>query len=91
MKTAFKQKVIQVVSKIPSGKTMTYGEVAQSAGSPKAARAVGNILNLHYKDCIKNGKKTIPCHRVVRSDGKTGGYALGGKKKKELLQLESER
>ena len=81
MKT-FSQKVIEIVKKIPSGKILTYKEVAKRAGNEKAARAVGNILNKHFKECVKNKQKTIPCHRVVRSDGKTGGYALGEKKKK---------
>jgi O-6-methylguanine DNA methyltransferase len=86
--TSFSQKVILVVKKIFKGKVLTYKEVARRAGNEKAARAVGNILNLHYKDCVKNKKPTIPCHRVVRSDGKIGGYVLGSKKKKELLELE---
>lgn len=87
----FFRKVIAIVEKIPRGKVLTYLEVARRAGNKKAARAVGNILNSYYKYCIKNGKPTIPCHRVVRSDGKIGGYALGSKKKKELLELESKR
>lgn len=77
----FKEKVLQVVKNIPKGKTMTYMEVAKKAGSSKAYRAVGNILN-------KNYDPSIPCHRVVRSDGKIGGYNRGSKKKKELLKQE---
>jgi methylated-DNA-[protein]-cysteine S-methyltransferase len=84
----FSQKVICVVKKIPRGKTLTYREVAKKSGNPKAYRAVGNILNIYYKLCIKNGSKTIPCHRVVRSDGKPGGYILGERKKRELLLKE---
>jgi O-6-methylguanine DNA methyltransferase len=84
----FSQKVIQLVAKIPRGKVLTYKEVAKRAGNEKAARAVGNILNAYYKYCMENKKHTIPCHRVVRSDGKIGGYALGSKKKKKLLELE---
>ena len=61
---------------------LTYKEVARLAGRSKAYRAVGNILN-------KNRDfKNIPCHRVVRSDGKIGGYALGVKKKEQLLKAE---
>ncbi len=78
----FKNKVFKVVKNIPSGKTMTYVEVAKKAGSPKAYRAVGNILN-------KNYDPLIPCHRVIRSDGKIGGYNRGGKKKEELLKKEN--
>lgn len=78
---SFTQKVLEVVSKIPKGKTLTYKEVAQKAGNPKAYRAVGNILN-------KNYDPKIPCHRVVRSDGKVGGYNRGEKKKLALLKKE---
>ena len=60
---------------------MTYGEVAELAGNPKASRAVGNILH-------KNYNKAIPCHRVIRSDGKLGGYNRGPENKKELLKKE---
>jgi O-6-methylguanine DNA methyltransferase len=81
MKT-FKEKVFEVVRKIPKGKTLTYKEVARKAGSEKAFRAVGNILNTNYDP-------KIPCHRVVRSDGKTGGYNRGEKLKKEILKKES--
>jgi methylated-DNA-[protein]-cysteine S-methyltransferase len=85
----FSQKVINVVKKIPQGKVLSYKEVAARAGNSKAARAVGNILNSYYKYCQDNKMPAIPCHRVVRSDGKLGGYVLGSKKKKELLKLES--
>jgi O-6-methylguanine DNA methyltransferase len=70
MKT-FTEKVLEVVSKIPKGKTLTYKEVAKKAGNEKASRAVGTIMS-------KNFKKWIPCHRVIRSDGKIGGYNRGG-------------
>ena len=78
---SFTQKVYDVVSKIPKGSTLTYKEVAKRAGSSDASRAVGNILN-------KNYDSTIPCHRVVRSDGKTGGYNRGVTAKIELLKKE---
>ena len=81
MKNTFSQKVLQTVSQIPQGQTLTYKQVATKAGNPKASRAVGNILH-------KNHDPQIPCHRVVRSDGKLGGYNRGEKKKKELLQKE---
>lgn len=67
-----------MVKKIPVGKTLTYKQVAQKAGQPKAWRAVGNILKRNYNPAI-------PCHRVIRSDGKLGGYNRGLKKKKQLL------
>jgi methylated-DNA-[protein]-cysteine S-methyltransferase len=80
--TPFTAKVYAVVAKIPRGKTMTYKEVARRAGSPRAYRAVGNIMN-------KNpDTKKVPCHRVVRSDGDPGGYASGRAKKLALLRKE---
>ena len=64
---SFKEHVLAIVSKIPKGKTMTYKEVAQKAGNANASRAVAAIMSA-------NADKNIPCHRVVRSDGKIGGY-----------------
>ena len=61
---------------------MTYAGLAKAIGSPKAVRAVGNILGKN-PDLI-----VVPCHRVVRSDGTIGGYASGPKKKITLLQTE---
>ncbi|MFO0862356.1 MAG: MGMT family protein [Candidatus Saccharibacteria bacterium] len=78
---SFTDSVYRVVQSIPEGKTMTYKEVAIAAGSPKAFRAVGNILN-------KNYNPSIPCHRVIRSDGNTGGYNRGAAKKARLLHAE---
>jgi AraC family transcriptional regulator, regulatory protein of adaptative response / methylated-DNA-[protein]-cysteine methyltransferase len=80
-KSAFSNRVYGVVKKIPPGKTMSYKAVAVAAGNPKAYRAVGNILN-------KNRDKNIPCHRVIRTDGKIGGYNLGVNKKVSLLKKE---
>lgn len=67
--------------KIPKGKTLTYKQVAALAGSPGAYRAVGNILNTNYD--LK-----IPCHRVIRSDGRLGGYNRGAKNKRTILAKE---
>lgn len=80
----FKEKVIEIVSKIPRGKILTYKKVAILAGKPKAGRAVGNILNRNFR----NKGPQIPCHRVVNSNGKIGGYALGEKQKRDLLEKE---
>ena len=78
----FTQKVYDVVAKIPKGSVMTYQEVARRAGSPRAYRAVGNIMN-------KNPDTTkVPCHRVVRSDGDPGGYARGRAMKLAILKRE---
>ena len=80
-RTSFKNKVLKVVSLIPRGTTLSYKEVALKAGSPNALRAVGSILN-------KNYSPDIPCHRVIKANGKIGGYNKGPKKKKELLAKE---
>lgn len=64
---SFKELVEKVVRNIPEGKTLSYKEVALRAGNPNAARAVGMIM-------AHNSDKTVPCHRVIRSDGKIGGY-----------------
>lgn len=77
----FKNRVLSLVKNIPKGQTLTYAKVAKLAGSSKAYRAVGNILN-------KNMDPNIPCHRVIRSDGKTGGYNRGADLKVELLKKE---
>jgi O-6-methylguanine DNA methyltransferase len=78
--------VEKVVRSIPRGSVMTYGEVAYKAGRPGAARAVGTIMS-------KNDDVTVPCHRVIRADGKIGGYngLRGGRTKAELLRREGYR
>jgi len=77
----FTQKVYEIVKKIPKGKVLTYKEVAKRAGNEKASRAVGNILH-------KNHNPEIPCHRVIRSDGKLGGYNKGAVEKRRKLKEE---
>ena len=80
--TPFRLKVLNIVRKIPKGKTMTYAEVAAGAGKPGASRAVGSFMKGNYD-------ATVPCHRVIRSDGKIGGYNRGGKDvKMQLLKSE---
>ena len=71
----FREKVYGVVRQIPKGETMTYREVALLAGSPEAAWAVGNILS-------KNFDPKIPCHRVIRAEGKTSGYNHGAERRR---------
>jgi len=78
---SFKEKVFNIVSKIPKGETLSYREVARLAGGPRACRAVGNILN-------KNYNSTIPCHRVIFSDGSIGGYNRGTEAKRRILKSE---
>jgi len=78
----FKDKVLDVVRHIQKGKTMTYKQVARKAGSPGAFRAVGNIMARNYDP-------TVPCHRVIRSDGYIGSYNRGGAlRKTEILRKE---
>lgn len=82
---SFSDRVKTVVRRIPKGKTLTYKQVAAKAGKPGAARAVGIIMSHNFDP-------TVPCHRVVRSDGKIGNYNRGGPAKKfELLMLEGYR
>lgn len=79
---SFSTLVKEIVRSIPQGSTMTYAEVAQAAGNPKAARAVANVM-------AKNYAEDIPCHRVIRSDGTVGGYNRGGERaKRHLLKSE---
>ncbi len=79
---SLKETVLQIVRKIPKGKVLTYAEVARKAGSPKAYRAVANFM-------AKNYDLTVPCHRVIRSDGGLGGYNRGGiKTKRKILMKE---
>lgn len=83
--TEFQIQSWKALGRIPYGTTISYGEQAQSIGNPKACRAVGSA----------NGKNPIPiivpCHRVVAADGSLGGFALGLKMKKQLLDLEQHR
>ena len=82
--TNFQKKVWNEITKIPKGKTITYKELAIKIGKPKAYRAVANA-------CAKNPLlEIIPCHRVIRSDGKMGNYMgkKGIERKKKLLEKE---
>ncbi len=82
MQKSFKEKVLDVVRKIPKGKMMAYKEVATKAGAPLASRAVGTIM-------ANNFLPDVPCHRVIRSDGKIGQYNRGGQAAKyKLLKTE---
>jgi methylated-DNA-[protein]-cysteine S-methyltransferase len=78
----FEKRVLRAVLDIPKGETRSYGWVAAKIGAPRAARAVGNALN-------KNPyAPSVPCHRVIRSDGSLGGYARGRPAKAEILKSE---
>ncbi len=80
--TDFNRKVWEQVSRIPYGKTRTYGEIARTIENPGAFRAVGTA----------NGRNpipiVIPCHRVVAAGGKLGGFGGGLPLKRKLLDLE---
>lgn len=79
---SFRDKVLAIVKRIPKGGSMTYKQVATKAGNPRAARAVGAIMRTNYDP-------SIPCHRVVRTDGQIGNYNRGGTARKiELLRDE---
>ncbi len=79
---SFAERVRDTVRQIPKGETKSYGEVAAAIGHRGAARAVGMVMKNNYD-------KSVPCHRVVRSDGKLGGYNRGGEEaKRELLRAE---
>ena len=74
--------VYDIVAQIPEGKVTTYGDIARALGHPGASRGIGRILNRNPNPV------TTPCHRVIKSDGKLGGYVFGTIKKKELLKKE---
>jgi AraC family transcriptional regulator, regulatory protein of adaptative response / methylated-DNA-[protein]-cysteine methyltransferase len=81
--TAFQKKVWDFLRRIPYGEVMSYGEIAQAIGSPKAYRAVANA-------CAGNNVAlVIPCHRVIRGDGAIGGYRWGESRKRAIIDLES--
>lgn len=85
--TKFQLAVWNEIAKIPFGETRTYKDLAIAIGKPSSSRAVANA-------CGKNPyAPDIPCHRVIRSDGKLGGYSGKGgiKTKKQLLKLEGYR
>lgn len=80
--TPFYQQVWQVLSKIPYGQTLSYQQVAQRIGRPKAYRAVGGAIGKNPIAVI------VPCHRVIASDGTIGGYRDGLTIKTCLLKHE---
>lgn len=81
----FQREVMQACRTIPFGETLTYGQLADLAGHPGAARAVGSVMADNPIPLI------IPCHRVVAANGKLGGFSSpgGSRTKKRLLQLEA--
>jgi methylated-DNA-[protein]-cysteine S-methyltransferase len=83
----FPKRVIHQCRQIPYGQTLSYGQLAAKAGSPAAARAVGNCMAANRVPLI------VPCHRVLRADGSLGAYSApgGSRTKRRLLALEGIR
>jgi methylated-DNA-[protein]-cysteine S-methyltransferase len=78
----FTDKVLHVVARIPYGSTLSYGEVAERAGNPRAFRAAGTACGANPVPLI------VPCHRVVQAGGKPGNYGGGPEMKLGLLEME---
>lgn len=81
---AFERAVLEATSSIPAGETRTYGDIARAVGSPGAARAVGRALGANPIPII------VPCHRVLGSNGKCGGFSAPGGAATKLKMLEIE-
>ncbi|ENK3379866.1 bifunctional DNA-binding transcriptional regulator/O6-methylguanine-DNA methyltransferase Ada [Escherichia albertii] len=82
--TAFQQQVWQALCTIPCGETVSYQQLANTIGKPKAVRAVASACAANKLAIV------IPCHRVVRGDGALSGYRWGGARKAQLLRREAE-
>jgi AraC family transcriptional regulator of adaptative response/methylated-DNA-[protein]-cysteine methyltransferase len=83
--TAFQMRVWEALRVVPSGSTLTYSQLAERIGAPRAVRAVGSA-------CAANPVAlAVPCHRVVRRDGTLGGYRWGLAVKESLLKVEASR
>jgi AraC family transcriptional regulator of adaptative response/methylated-DNA-[protein]-cysteine methyltransferase len=80
--TAFQRRVWQELQKIPRGATRTYSQVARAMGNPKAVRAVASACAMNPVSIV------VPCHRVIRADGKLAGYRWGLERKEGLLARE---
>ena len=78
----FNRRVLEELARVPYGQTTTYGRLAQRAERPRAARAVGTVMNRNPVPIV------LPCHRVVGSTGKLVGYGGGIERKEQLLKLE---
>jgi O-6-methylguanine DNA methyltransferase len=78
----FRRRVLAELERVPYGQTTTYGALARRAGRPRAARAVGTVMNRNPIPIV------LPCHRVVGADGRLVGYGGGIERKEALLRLE---
>lgn len=81
--TDFQRRVWRQLLRVPFGETITYDELARRAGSPGASRAAGQANGSNPVAIV------VPCHRVIRASGETGGYAGGADRKRRLLELEA--
>lgn len=83
--TRFQKKVLMALCKVPKGETITYKELAKRAGYPDAYRAVGSVMRINPM------APTIPCHRVIKSNGSIGNYSGKGgvRAKRRLLEDEN--
>lgn len=81
VRESFSNKVRSIVKAIPLGSVLSYKEVAERAGNPKAARAVARVMATNYDP-------EIPCHRVILADGRLGGYNREGTQKKLQILLD---
>jgi methylated-DNA-[protein]-cysteine S-methyltransferase len=79
---AYNQRVLEALARVEYGQTTTYGTLAARTGNPRAARAVGTIMNRNPIPVV------LPCHRVVGANGTLTGYAGGLERKERLLRLE---
>ncbi len=79
--TVFQERIRDVVRSIPKGEVMSYKDVAEAAGRPRAFRTVATTMATNYDP-------TVPCHRVIKSDGTLGGYNRGGIAAKRKLLIE---
>lgn len=79
------KKIYKKLLEVPEGKITTYGELAKAVGFTNGQRAVGKFMNKNPYPVI------IPCHRVVKADGKVGGYAYGEEIKTNMLKKEGIR
>ena len=81
----FACKVLSTLSKVPYGSVISYGELAKRAGFPRASRAVGTVMAQNPLPLL------IPCHRVIKADGRPGQFGGGVNLKRKLLDLEGAR
>ncbi len=82
--SSFSRRVLLEMSALPFGTTASYQTIAQRSGHPRAARAVGTVCNRNPFPLV------VPCHRIIRSNGTLGGFALGQKIKETMLAFECE-